>query len=149
MKLFSQKVMPERKSMVISWAGGIIWFHSKKYVLLCQQVALPKWLPLIIPTNPFTIYKKIYFPKKEEWYVGFTLKEKTNTTVFIIDESSMISDDPILILSCMKTVRYSMILILMCIEEPIARWFWLVHSTINSQCNWTSINFEQRYVAMN
>ena len=82
------------KTTVISELVNNLASIQKKYVLLAPTGRAAKVIANYSNKPAFTIHKKIYFPKKgRSGSVGFTLKENKHTnTVFIIDESSMISD---------------------------------------------------------
>lgn len=82
------------KTTVISELVNNLFSIKKKYVLLAPTGRAAKVIANYSNKEAFTIHKKIYFPKKSSnGSVGFTLKQnKHKNTVFIIDESSMISD---------------------------------------------------------
>lgn len=82
------------KTTVISELVNNLASIQKKYVLLAPTGRAAKVIANYSNKPAFTIHKKIYYPKKgRSGSVGFTLKENKHTnTVFIIDESSMISD---------------------------------------------------------
>jgi len=82
------------KTTVISELVNNLFSIKKKYVLLAPTGRAAKVIANYSNKEAFTIHKKIYFPKKgSNGSVGFTLKQnKHKNTVFIIDESSMISD---------------------------------------------------------
>ncbi|WNM18405.1 ATP-dependent DNA helicase [Flavobacterium capsici] len=82
------------KTTVISELVNNLAVVQKKYVLLAPTGRAAKVIANYSNKAAFTIHKKIYYPKKgKNGSVGFTLKENKHTnTVFIIDESSMISD---------------------------------------------------------
>jgi len=82
------------KTTVISDLVNNLFSIKKKYVLLAPTGRAAKVIANYSNKEAFTIHKKIYFPKKSSnGSVGFTLKQnKHKNTVFIIDESSMISD---------------------------------------------------------
>lgn len=82
------------KTTVISELVNNLVSIQKKYVLLAPTGRAAKVIANYSNKQAFTIHKKIYYPKKgRSGSVGFTLKENKHTnTVFIIDESSMISD---------------------------------------------------------
>jgi ATP-dependent exoDNAse (exonuclease V) alpha subunit len=82
------------KTTVISELVNNLISIQKKYVLLAPTGRAAKVIANYSNKPAFTIHKKIYFPKKgKNGGVGFILKENKHTnTVFIIDESSMISD---------------------------------------------------------
>ena len=82
------------KTTVISELVNNLASIQKKYVLLAPTGRAAKVIANYSNKPAFTIHKKIYYPKKgSNGSVGFSLKENKHTnTVFIIDESSMISD---------------------------------------------------------
>lgn len=66
---------------------------KKRCVLLAPTGRAAKVISNYSGQQAFTIHKKIYYPKKSSGGVSFTLqKNKHRNTVFIVDESSMISD---------------------------------------------------------
>lgn len=67
---------------------------NKKYVLLAPTGRAAKVIANYSGKQAFTIHKKIYFPKKNSsGGVSFTRQiNKHKNTIFIVDESSMISD---------------------------------------------------------
>lgn len=67
---------------------------NKKYVLLAPTGRAAKVIANYSGKPAFTIHKKIYFPKKNQGGgVSFTRQiNKHKNTIFIVDESSMISD---------------------------------------------------------
>jgi ATP-dependent exoDNAse (exonuclease V) alpha subunit len=82
------------KTTVISTiVNNLISIH-KKYVLLAPTGRAAKVIANYANKPAFTIHKKIYFPKKgSAGGVSFTLQpNKHKNTIFIVDESSMISD---------------------------------------------------------
>ncbi|MGV3696644.1 ATP-dependent DNA helicase [Flavobacterium sp.] len=82
------------KTSVISTIVNNLGAVNKKYVLLAPTGRAAKVIANYSNKPAFTIHKKIYFPKKgKSGGVSFTMKENKHTnTVFIVDESSMISD---------------------------------------------------------
>lgn len=82
------------KTTVISELVNNLIAIQKKYVLLAPTGRAAKVIANYSNKPAYTIHKKIYYPKKgKNGSVGFTLKEnKHKNTIFIIDESSMISD---------------------------------------------------------
>jgi ATP-dependent exoDNAse (exonuclease V) alpha subunit len=82
------------KTTVISTIVNNLATINKKYVLLAPTGRAAKVIANYSSKAAFTIHKKIYYPKKgKTGGVSFTMKENKHTnTVFIIDESSMISD---------------------------------------------------------
>jgi ATP-dependent exoDNAse (exonuclease V) alpha subunit len=67
---------------------------NKKYLLLAPTGRAAKVIANYSNKPAFTIHKKIYFPKKgKSGGVSFTMQtNKHKNTIFIVDESSMISD---------------------------------------------------------
>jgi ATP-dependent exoDNAse (exonuclease V) alpha subunit len=77
-------------STLVNQLAGV----NKKYVLLAPTGRAAKVIANYSEKPAFTIHKKIYFPKKSSGGgVSFTLQQnKHKNTIFIVDESSMISD---------------------------------------------------------
>jgi len=82
------------KTTLISTLVNQLITVNKKYVLLAPTGRAAKVIANYSEKPAFTIHKKIYFPKKSSGGgVSFTLQQnKHKNTVFIVDESSMISD---------------------------------------------------------
>ena len=82
------------KTTVISTIVNNLAAINKKYVLLAPTGRAAKVIANYSNKEAFTIHKKIYYPKKgKSGGVSFTMKENKHTnTIFIVDESSMISD---------------------------------------------------------
>ena len=82
------------KTTVISTIVNNLVTINKKYVLLAPTGRAAKVIANYSNKPAFTIHKKIYFPKKgKSGGVSFTMKDNKHTnTIFIVDESSMISD---------------------------------------------------------
>jgi ATP-dependent exoDNAse (exonuclease V) alpha subunit len=82
------------KTTVISTIVNNLIEVQKKYVLLAPTGRAAKVISNYSNKSAFTIHKKIYFPKKgKSGGVNFTLQQNKHTnTIFIVDESSMISD---------------------------------------------------------
>lgn len=82
------------KTTIISTLVNHLVDVKKKYVLLAPTGRAAKVIANYSGKNAFTIHKKIYFPKKiSGGGVGFTKQQnKHKDTIFIVDESSMISD---------------------------------------------------------
>jgi ATP-dependent exoDNAse (exonuclease V) alpha subunit len=82
------------KTTVISTIVNNLVFINKKYVLLAPTGRAAKVIANYSNKPAFTIHKKIYFPKKgKSGGVSFTMQiNKHKNTIFIVDESSMISD---------------------------------------------------------
>ena len=82
------------KTTLISTLVNHLATVNKKYVLLAPTGRAAKVIANYSEKPAFTIHKKIYFPKKSSGGgVSFTLQQnKHKNTIFIVDESSMISD---------------------------------------------------------
>jgi len=82
------------KTTVISTIVNNLGAVQKKYVLLAPTGRAAKVIANYSNKAAFTIHKKIYYPKKgKNGGMAFTMKENKHTnTIFIVDESSMISD---------------------------------------------------------
>lgn len=82
------------KTTVISTIVNNLVEVKKKYVLLAPTGRAAKVIANYSGKQAQTIHKKIYFPKKgKAGGVSFTMQTNKHTnTIFIIDESSMISD---------------------------------------------------------
>lgn len=82
------------KTTVISTIVNHLSEINKKYVLLAPTGRAAKVIANYSHKAAFTIHKKIYFPKKGSGSgVSFVLQQnKHKNTLFIVDESSMISD---------------------------------------------------------
>ena len=82
------------KTTVISNIVNNLVEVKKKYVLLAPTGRAAKVIANYSNKPAFTIHKKIYFPKKGAGGgVTFTMQQnKHKNTIFIVDESSMISD---------------------------------------------------------
>lgn len=82
------------KTTVISAIVNNLSVINKKYVLLAPTGRAAKVISNYSNKPAFTIHKKIYFPKKSKsGGVSFTMQtNKFKNTLFIVDESSMISD---------------------------------------------------------
>ncbi|VXA99489.1 ATP-dependent endonuclease [Flavobacterium sp. 9AF] len=82
------------KTTLISTLVNCLKDVGKKYVLLAPTGRAAKVISSYSQKPAFTIHKRIYFPKKSQsGAVAFTLQQnKFKNTVFIVDESSMISD---------------------------------------------------------
>jgi len=82
------------KTTVISNIVNNLIEVKKKYVLLAPTGRAAKVIANYSNKPAFTIHKKIYFPKKGAGGgVTFTMQQnKHKNTIFIVDESSMISD---------------------------------------------------------
>lgn len=68
---------------------------QKKYVMLAPTGRAAKVISNYAKQPAFTIHKKIYYPKKDKNLgMAFTMQaNKHKNTIFIVDESSMISDN--------------------------------------------------------
>ncbi|UOX35649.1 AAA family ATPase [Flavobacterium sediminilitoris] len=82
------------KTTIISTLVNYLKNADKKYVLLAPTGRAAKVISNYAQKPAFTIHKRIYFPKKNSsGAVSFTLQQnKFKNTIFIVDESSMISD---------------------------------------------------------
>jgi ATP-dependent exoDNAse (exonuclease V) alpha subunit len=82
------------KTTIISTLVNYLQKADKKYVLLAPTGRAAKVISNYSQKPAFTIHKRIYFPKKSKsGGVAFTLQpNKFKNTIFIVDESSMISD---------------------------------------------------------
>ncbi len=82
------------KTTVISTIVNNLVEVKKKYVLLAPTGRAAKVIANYSGKTAQTIHKKIYFPKKgKAGGVSFTMQTNKHTnTIFIVDESSMISD---------------------------------------------------------
>jgi len=82
------------KTTLISTLVANLITVNKKYVLLAPTGRAAKVIANYSGKPTFTIHKKIYFPKKNSsGGVSFTRQvNKHKNTIFIVDESSMISD---------------------------------------------------------
>ena len=82
------------KTTLISTLVSNLVSVKKKYVLLAPTGRAAKVIANYSGKPAFTIHKKIYFPKKNSsGAVSFTRQvNKHKNTIFIVDESSMISD---------------------------------------------------------
>lgn len=81
------------KTTVISTLVNNLLEVNKKYVLLAPTGRAAKVIANYSNKPAFTIHKKIYFPKKVKGGLSFTMQTNKHTnTIFIVDESSMISD---------------------------------------------------------
>ncbi|WP_291117192.1 ATP-dependent DNA helicase [Flavobacterium sp. UBA6135] len=84
------------KTTLISTLVNQLQFINRKFVLLAPTGRAAKVIANYSEKPAFTIHKKIYFPKKNpSGGISFTLQQnKHKNTLFIVDESSMISDAP-------------------------------------------------------
>lgn len=82
------------KTTIISTLVNHLQTVNKKYVLLAPTGRAAKVISNYAQKPAFTIHKRIYFPKKSKsGAVSFKLQpNKFKNTIFIVDESSMISD---------------------------------------------------------
>ncbi len=82
------------KTTVISTIVNQLSQINKKYVLLAPTGRAAKVIANYSKKEAFTIHKKIYFPKSSKsGGISFVLQQNKHTnTIFIVDESSMISD---------------------------------------------------------
>lgn len=81
------------KTTVISTLVNNLTEINKKYVLLAPTGRAAKVIANYSQKPAYTIHKKIYYPKTKSGGVTFTTQQnKHKNTIFIVDESSMISD---------------------------------------------------------
>ena len=82
------------KTTLISNLVNQLKHVNKKYVMLAPTGRAAKVISNYANQPAFTIHKRIYYPKKNKTSgVGFTMQaNKFKNTIFIVDESSMISD---------------------------------------------------------
>ncbi len=82
------------KTTIISTLVNYLQNVNKKYILLAPTGRAAKVISNYAKKPAYTIHKRIYFPKKNKsGAVSFTLQQnKFKNTIFIVDESSMISD---------------------------------------------------------
>ena len=85
------------KTTSISAFVNNLWQVGMKSVLLAPTGRAAKVIANYSKKSAYTIHKKIYFPKKtKDGNVSFVLKTNKHTnSVFIIDEASMIPDNPL------------------------------------------------------
>ncbi len=84
------------KTTTISTVVNNLWLVRKKAVLLAPTGRAAKVISGYSNKQAFTIHKKIYYPRKNKnGGVDFVLqKNKHTNTIFIVDEASMIPDNP-------------------------------------------------------
>lgn len=82
------------KTTVISTLVNLLQEANKKAVMLAPTGRAAKVMSAYSEKPAFTIHKRIYFPKKNKnGGMGFVMQaNKFKNTIFIVDESSMISD---------------------------------------------------------
>lgn len=82
------------KTTVISALVQHLYNANKKYILLAPTGRAAKVIGNYSNKPAYTIHKRIYFPKKNKsGGISFTLQQnKYKNAIFIVDESSMISD---------------------------------------------------------
>jgi len=83
------------KTTLLSILVNQLPFVHRKYVMLAPTGRAAKVISNYAQQPAYTIHKKIYYPKKDK-NSGLTFTMQTNkhkNTVFIVDESSMISDN--------------------------------------------------------
>lgn len=85
------------KTTSISAFVNNLWQIGMKSVLLAPTGRAAKVIANYSKKSAYTIHKKIYFPKKsKDGNVSFILKTNKHTnSIFIIDEASMIPDNPL------------------------------------------------------
>jgi ATP-dependent exoDNAse (exonuclease V) alpha subunit len=83
------------KTSVVTTLVNALPNTNKQAVMLAPTGRAAKVMSAYAGKNAFTIHKRIYFPKKgKSGQIGFVLQpNKFKNTVFIVDESSMISDE--------------------------------------------------------
>ncbi|NAY93230.1 AAA family ATPase [Muricauda sp. JGD-17] len=84
------------KTTIVATIVNNLWRVKKKAVLMAPTGRAAKVMSVYAGDKAFTIHKKIYFPKKQAGgNVQFVLApNKHKTTLFIVDEASMIPDTP-------------------------------------------------------
>lgn len=81
------------KTTAIATLVKNLFLINKKYVLLAPTGRAAKVIGNYANKQAFTIHKRIYFPKSVNGGVQFTMQQnKHKNTLFVVDESSMISD---------------------------------------------------------
>lgn len=82
------------KTTLISTLVNYLQNVNRRYILLAPTGRAAKVISYYSNKPAFTIHKRIFFPKKNKsGGVSFTLQQnKFKNTIFIVDESSMISD---------------------------------------------------------
>src|SRR5690554_4493957 len=83
------------KTTLLSNLVNQLSFVHRKYVMLAPTGRAAKVISNYAQQPAFTIHKKIYYPKKDKNSgIAFTMQtNKHKNTLFIVDESSMISDN--------------------------------------------------------
>ncbi|NHF59780.1 AAA family ATPase [Flavobacteriaceae bacterium TP-CH-4] len=84
------------KTTIVGTVVNNLWHCKLKSVLMAPTGRAAKVMSNYSKTGAFTIHRKIYFPKKQRGgAVRFVLApNKHRDTVFIVDEASMIPDNP-------------------------------------------------------
>ncbi len=84
------------KTSIIGTLVSNLWKAKKSAVLMAPTGRAAKVISNYSSKEAFTIHKKIYFPKKDKGGgVKFVMQQnKHRNTIFIVDEASMIPDDP-------------------------------------------------------
>ncbi|WP_242087308.1 ATP-dependent DNA helicase [Aestuariivivens sediminis] len=84
------------KTTIISTVVTHLWKAKRSAVLMAPTGRAAKVISNYSGKEAFTIHKKIYFPRKEKGGgIKFVLQpNKYKSTIFIVDEASMISDTP-------------------------------------------------------
>lgn len=81
------------KTTIIGTLVKNLWNAKRSSVLLAPTGRAAKVIGSYSNKEAFTIHKKIYYPKSVKGGVSFTLqKNKHRSTLFIVDEASMIPD---------------------------------------------------------
>lgn len=83
------------KTTLLSSLVNQLPFVHRKYVMLAPTGRAAKVISNYAKQPAYTIHKKIYYPKKDKnTGLAFTMQtNKHKNTIFIVDESSMISDN--------------------------------------------------------
>ena len=84
------------KTTLISSLTKHLWCSKTKFILLAPTGRAAKVVGNYAKRNAYTIHKKIYYPKQDKaGAVKFVLQPNNHhNTLFIIDEASMIPDQP-------------------------------------------------------
>jgi len=83
------------KTSIVGTLTKNLWKIKKSPVLAAPTGRAAKVMTNYSGYQAFTIHRKIYYPKKAGVKIEFTLqRNKHKNTIFIIDEASMISDQP-------------------------------------------------------
>lgn len=83
------------KTTIIGTLVKKLWELQRKSVMAAPTGRAAKVMANYSEKTAFTIHRKIYAPRKKGAQIDFVLqKNKHKDTVFIVDEASMISDNP-------------------------------------------------------